>query len=172
LGALEISQVSVWDIGSVLGNFEVRKKPRVWSTRLIVAKGMFDRSCWSPECCMSFELFNTNADIGIKMAAGTRSNEVHDQWKELAAQWRSKAHACKSSAPAARSQNIKHLDVSPATSPELPVHRPHAKCAEARGSKATHAEVRLLPSALRFYSSHTTIRRHWTQFGRRSSQKS
>jgi hypothetical protein len=95
---------------------------------------------------MSFELFNTNADICTKMAASAKSNEVRDQWKELATHWRSKAHASEPNAPAAGSESIKPLDVSPLTSSETPVHRLQAEDREKRGSKAPLAEICLLPS--------------------------
>ena len=103
---------------------------------------------------MSFELFNLNADICTKMAASTKSNEVRDQWRELAAQWRSKAHACKSSAPAAGSESVKHLDVSPPTSPEPPIDRPQANNMEVRAIKPPLAEVRFLPSVAPLLAPH------------------
>ena len=106
---------------------------------------------------MSFELFNTNADICTKMAAATKSPEIRDQWNELAADWRSKANACRPNIPAESSESTKHLEVSLATAPEPPVNRkqatkpepsvnhPQAKGARALVSKAILADVRLPP---------------------------
>lgn len=92
---------------------------------------------------MSFELFNTHADICTKMAAATKSHEVRDQWNKLAAQWRSKANACKPNVTPA-SESTKFL--SPTTAPEPPVLQ--AKGAEALVSKATLANVRSPPSVV------------------------
>src|SRR4029079_16413558 len=101
------------------------------------------------ECCMSFELFNTNADICTKMASATKSHEIRDQWNQLAAHWRSKANACRPNVPVPGSESTKHREVSlasapeppvnrpQATKPDPPVHRPQAEGAEALVRKAT-----------------------------------
>ena len=95
---------------------------------------------------MSFELFNTNAEICSKMAAGAQSNEIREQWKELAAHWRSKAHACKKShGPASENERVKQLEVGPSTSPQ-PVNLPLVMGIERTARKPRLAEARALPS--------------------------
>jgi hypothetical protein len=90
-----------------------------------------------------YELFKTNADICIRMAASVKAREVHDQWNELAAHWRSRADACKLQPSAtATSESIQHLDGSPPMSPEASAPQPQPVAAVV--SEAPKAKLRLV----------------------------
>jgi hypothetical protein len=92
-----------------------------------------------------YELFKGNADICIRMAASTTHREVRDRWIELAATWRSKAEAYKQQSQV--SESIKHVEVSPPTSPgAVALPEPQARPANIVANAAPTPELRVVAS--------------------------
>ena len=55
---------------------------------------------------MSLEMFKTNVEICVRMAAIVKTPEVRQQWNELAAHWHSKWEACNKQQPQAAAREI------------------------------------------------------------------
>jgi len=94
------------------------------------------------------DLLQTNADICTRMAATVKTPEIRQQWNELATQWRLKAEAQKPLAKSAVPPPIPLLAASPPTSPEGSAPQSFAKPAEAIGTQAPKAELRLARSVV------------------------
>ena len=77
---------------------------------------------------------------------------------------------CKLGASPPANKDLKHLELSPSTAPEPFLHTAQADAGKTHGSKAPPAEIRLPPSVAPYWRR-TMSSRHWTKYGRRSSQK-